>query len=172
MEGCWQCATFETCSLLEPMSACHGDTVKHNLRMIRQFGIEHWAHKRGKHYLWSDAEAPSPGHNNHEVLIPEHDRVDFESMPWESPAPGVRFKKCERNGHRLRLVEFTPEFVEADWCTKGHAGYVLEGAIAVDFHGEDVVFLTGDGLFIPPGNEHGHKARAITDAVTLVLVDE
>ena len=69
-------------------------------------------------------------------------------------------------------MEFTKEFVEADWCTRGHAGYVLEGVIAVDFHGEDVVFLAGDGLFIPPGNEHGHKARAITDSVTLVLVDE
>src|SRR4030042_707392 len=43
MEGCWQGTGFETCSLLEPMSACHGDTVKHNLRMIRQFGVEDWA---------------------------------------------------------------------------------------------------------------------------------
>ncbi len=172
MEGCWQCATFETCVLLDPMSACHGDTVRHNLRTIRQFGVEQWADKRGKHYLWSAAEDPSPGRKDHEVLNPEQSRVDFESMPWESPAPGVRFKKCQRDGRRLRLVEFTPEFVEADWCTKGHAGYVLEGAIAVDFQGEDVVFLAGDGLFIPPGVEHGHKARAITDAVTLVLVDE
>jgi quercetin dioxygenase-like cupin family protein len=93
-------------------------------------------------------------------------------MPWESPAPGVRCKKCQRNGRQLRLVEFTKEFVEADWCVKGHAGYVLDGAIAVDFHGKDRVFVAGDGLLIPPGNEHGHKARAITDSVTLVLVDE
>jgi quercetin dioxygenase-like cupin family protein len=105
-------------------------------------------------------------------MNPEHHRVEFDSMPWESPAPGVRFKKCERQDRQLRLVEFTKEFVETGWCTKGHAGYVLEGAIAVDFHGEDVVFLAGDGLFIPPGSEHRHKARAITDSVTLVLVDE
>ncbi|MCX5645382.1 MAG: DUF3795 domain-containing protein [Phycisphaerae bacterium] len=172
MEGCWQCTTFETCTLLEPMAACHGNTVSHNLRTIRQFGVEQWADKRGKHYLWSGAEDPSPEHDNPPVLNPERHRVEFDSIPWESPAPGVRFKKCERQDRRLRLVEFTKEFVETDWCTQGHAGYVLEGAIAVDFHGEDVVFLAGDGLFIPPGNEHGHKARAITDAVRLVLVDE
>ena len=99
-------------------------------------------------------------------------RVDFESLPWESPAPGVRFKKCERQGRRLRLAEFTKEFVEPDWCVKGHIGYVLEGVIAVDFHGKEVVFVAGDGLFILPGTEHGHKARAITDSVTLILVDE
>jgi len=172
LEGCWQCTALETCSLLEPLAACHGDTVKHNLRTIRQFGVAHWADKRGKHYLWSGAQEPSPRPDDRPAANPESHRVEFESLPWEAPAPGVRCKKCERPGRRLRLVEFTKEFVEADWCTKGHAGYVLEGAIAVDFQGEDVVFLAGDGLFIPPGIEHGHKARAITDVVTLVLVDE
>lgn len=172
LEGCWQCAAFETCALLEPMSKCHGDTVRHNLRTIRQLGVEHWAHQRGRHYVWSEAKDPPPPSCPGRTLNAEHHRIEFESLPWEAPAPGVRFKKCERQGRRLRLVEFTKEFVEPDWCTKGHAGYVLEGVIAVDFQGEDVVFLAGDGLFIPPGTEHGHKARAITDVVTLVLVEE
>jgi hypothetical protein len=52
LDGCWQCAGFETCERLKPMSACHGDTAKHNLRMIRQHGVEHWSHARGKHYVW------------------------------------------------------------------------------------------------------------------------
>lgn len=52
LEGCWQCAGFETCDRLAPMCAAHGDTVKHNLRMIRQHGVEHWSHARGTHYVW------------------------------------------------------------------------------------------------------------------------
>ena len=56
LEGCWQCAGFETCEQLKPMSACHGDTVKHNLRMIRQHGVEHWSHARGKHYVWQKSD--------------------------------------------------------------------------------------------------------------------
>jgi hypothetical protein len=172
MEGCWQCTVFETCSLLEPMSACHGDTVKHNLRMIRQFGVENWARRRGKHYVWTQADELSPRCHSDPALDPERHKVGFESMPWESPAPGVRFKAYEHRGQRLRLAEFTKEFVEADWCVKGHLGYVLEGVILVDFHGKDVVFVAGDGLFIPAGSEHGHKARAITDSVTLVLAEE
>jgi hypothetical protein len=52
LEGCWQCAGFETCERLAPMPVCHGDTVKHNLRMIRRHGVEHWSHARGKHYVW------------------------------------------------------------------------------------------------------------------------
>jgi hypothetical protein len=168
LEGCWQCATFETCSLLEPLSACHGDTVKHNLRMIRQFGPENWAHQRGKHY----AGPPHAAQDDRTEPAVEDHKVDFESLPWQAPAPGVRCKAYEHEGRRLRLAEFTKEFVETDWCVKGHIGYVLEGVIAVDFHGKEAIFVAGDGLFIPPGNEHGHKARAVTDTVTLVLVDE
>jgi mannose-6-phosphate isomerase-like protein (cupin superfamily) len=101
----------------------------------------------------------------------ERYRVDFGSMPWEQLAAGVRFKTCEQNGQRLRLAEFTKEFTEADWCTKGHVGYVLEGEMEVDFRGKTVAFRAGDGLFIPPGSEHGHKARVLSDTVKVVLVE-
>lgn len=99
-------------------------------------------------------------------------RVDFASMGWEPRAAGVRVKAFEYNGRRLRLAEFAKEFVEADWCTKGHIGYVLEGRMELDFHGHVVALGPGDGLFIPPGAEHGHKARVLTDSVKVVLVED
>lgn len=101
----------------------------------------------------------------------ERYKVDFGSMPWEQPAAGVRFKACEQDGRRLRLVEFTRDFVEPDWCTKGHVGYVLDGELAVDFHGQVVTFRAGDGLFIPPGEEHGHKAKVLSDRARVFLVE-
>ncbi|MBN1509446.1 MAG: DUF3795 domain-containing protein [Sedimentisphaerales bacterium] len=52
LEGCWQCADSETCATLDILCAGHGDTARHNLRMIRQHGVEHWSHARGKHYVW------------------------------------------------------------------------------------------------------------------------
>jgi len=172
MEGCWQCTASETCAHLEPLSAAHGDTVRHNLQTIRQFGVEDWTHARGKHYVWTEAHELLPPHNRRQALNGQHHRVDFESMPWQSLAPGVRFKAWERNGRWLRLAEFTKEFVEADWCVKGHIGYVLEGVIEVDFRKREEVFVAGDGLSIPPGSEHGHKARAITNTVMLMLVED
>ena len=47
-------------------------------------------------------------------------RIDFNSMRWEKPADGVRFKAYGQDGKKLRLVEFAKEFVEPDWCTKGN----------------------------------------------------
>ena len=172
MEGCWDCAACETCAHLAPLSAAHGDTVQQNLRAIRQLGVEHWTDARGPHYAWTERQEPSPPAPSRQPPNPRPHRVDFASIAWEALAPGARCKAYPCHGRRLRLAEFTREFVEPDWCTQGHTGYVLEGVIVVDFHQKEEVFVAGDGLFIPPGEEHGHKARAVTGSVTLILVDE
>jgi hypothetical protein len=52
LEGCWQCENPETCETLEIMCVGHGDTVRHNLRMIRRHGVQNWSYTRGKHYVW------------------------------------------------------------------------------------------------------------------------
>ena len=99
-------------------------------------------------------------------------KVDFESIPWEIPADGVRFKAYEQGGRKLRLAEFSREFVEPDWCTKGHIGYILEGRMEIDFDGKVIVFEPGDGLFIPAGEKHKHKGRVLTDVVKVILVED
>ncbi len=99
-------------------------------------------------------------------------KIDFESMEWESPGVGVRFKAYEQGGRKLRLVEFGKEFVEADWCTKGHIGYILEGQMEINFDGAKEVFGPGDGLFIPAGEEHKHKGRVLTDTVKIILAED
>ncbi len=101
----------------------------------------------------------------------EQYRIDFKSMPWESPAAGVKFKAYERNGRKLRLVEFTREFIEPDWCNKGHIGYILEGQMEIDFDGKVIKFGPGDGVFIPAGEENKHKGRVLTDKVKAILVE-
>lgn len=120
--------------------------------------------------------SPRKWHVTHEAGTKGHHmapyKIDFESAPWQTPAAGVRAKVHDQQGKRLRLVEFTREFIETDWCRKSHTGYVLEGELEIDFSGEVVVFHAGDGLFIPAGEENKHKAKVLTDAVRLILVEE
>jgi len=99
-------------------------------------------------------------------------RIDFESMAWEVPANGVKFKAYEQDGQKLRLVEFAKEFVEPDWCTKAHIGYILEGQMEVDFDGNKEVYSPGDGIFIPAGEKHKHKGRILTDKVKAILAED
>ena len=98
-------------------------------------------------------------------------RIDFESLSWETVAPGLRAKIHEFDGKRLRIAEFSSEFMELDWCHRGHIGYVLEGQLQIDFNGRQVVFGPGDGVFIPAGEEHKHKAKVLSGVARLVLVD-
>ena len=99
-------------------------------------------------------------------------KVDFKKMPPETPAIGVWFKAHEQDGRKLRLAEFTKKFVETDWCTKGHIGYVLEGQMEIDFDGKVIMFGPGDGLFIPVGEKHKHKAKVLMDILKIILVED
>ena len=75
----------------------------------------------------------------------ERYKIDFQSLKWEAQATGVKFKAYKQGRRWLRLVEFTKEFVEPDWCTKGHIDYVLEGQMEIDFDGKTVIFGPGYG---------------------------
>jgi len=99
-------------------------------------------------------------------------RVDFDSIPWTSPMPGARSKAVQQNGRQLRLVEFTKEFVEPDWCKRGHIGILLEGELEIDFSGTVVTYRAGDGMFIPPGEKGKHMAKSLTDVARLLLVED
>lgn len=99
--------------------------------------------------------------------------INFESLSWESPAPGIRYKAHFQNNRKIRLVEFSEDLDEKDWCTKGHVGYVLEGRFSTDFSGNLVEFKAGDGIFIPPGEDNKHKAKVGKgEKVLLLLVEE
>jgi quercetin dioxygenase-like cupin family protein len=99
-------------------------------------------------------------------------KVVFDALEWESPMLGARCKVFRSGTRQIRLVEFTNEFVEPDWCEKGHVGFVIQGELEIDFHGNPVRYPEGSGIFIPPGSGSGHKARSISPAVLLFLVEE
>lgn len=97
-------------------------------------------------------------------------RVDFDAMAWESPIPGMRQKKIERDGKRLRLVEYSKE-MEPHWCEKGHIGYVLGGEFEIRYDAVTHVYGRGDGVFIPTGREHRHMGTVLSDTVLVVFVE-
>jgi hypothetical protein len=96
----------------------------------------------------------------------------FETIAWETPAPGLRTKTVARGGKKLRLVEFGADFVEPDWCTRGHAGLVLEGEMDLNVDGQVVRLCAGDALMLPGGEQHRHRHHATIKTTRLFLVEE
>jgi putative intracellular protease/amidase len=117
-------------------------------------------------------EYPFPEGNGRKIRLgtPGPYRVDFEAMPWVSPMEGVRCKIHAEGDKRLRLVEYSSA-MPVHWCAKGHFGRILEGEFEIEFDRETIVFRAGDGVFIPDGPEHRHRARALTETVTALFVE-
>lgn len=101
-----------------------------------------------------------------------NNKVIFQNIPWEYPLAGARYKAYEKDGKKLRLVEFTEKFIEPDWCKKGHIGYVLNGQMEIDFNGKKVSYEAGDGIFIPPGEANKHMVKVTSGTVQLILFEE
>ncbi|MCG6932662.1 MAG: hypothetical protein LJE57_03395 [Gallionella sp.] len=102
----------------------------------------------------------------------EQYRVLFDGMAWQNGIHGARFKAFLSGARQLRLLELTSEFVEPDWCNKGHVGFVVQGELEIDFHGHLVRYPEGSGILIPSGPASGHKARSLTPAVLLFLIED
>jgi mannose-6-phosphate isomerase-like protein (cupin superfamily) len=98
-------------------------------------------------------------------------RIDFSDVEWQSPIPGVRHKIVVEGNTKLRLVEYTPEMAP-HWCSVGHVGQILDGRFEIEFDSGTDVFEAGDGVLIPSGETHRHKARALTDVVRALFVEE
>jgi quercetin dioxygenase-like cupin family protein len=96
-------------------------------------------------------------------------RIDLLSLPWIEPTAGVRFKSADRDGHRVRLVEFASDFSEAEWCRDAHIGYVLTGCLEILLAGGAEVLSAGDALMIGAGELH--RARVVEGPVRLFLVE-
>lgn len=97
--------------------------------------------------------------------------VNFEALPWETPMPGVRHKRCVHGGRVLRLVEYSAAMAP-HWCEKGHIGQILDGVLELAFASQVVTARAGDALFIPAGAEHAHRAVVRTASVTALFVEE
>jgi uncharacterized cupin superfamily protein len=98
-------------------------------------------------------------------------RIAFDALEWTSPLPGVRHKVQSVGKKVLRLVEYSST-MQRHWCERGHLGYILEGRFEIEFVEEVLVFTAGDGVAIPRGSGHRHRARALTRTVRALFIED
>jgi len=99
--------------------------------------------------------------------------VDFGAIGWEDDGPGIRARAAQAAGSRWAIVEYGPGAQRDEWCTDGHRGYVLEGAIEYEFDDGSgpQAFTKGQGFVLDSGT--GHRGRNPTGEPTrLFLIDD
>ena len=99
--------------------------------------------------------------------------VDFENIPWTEVAKGARFKVYSDENRQVRLLEFSDEYVEEDWCYRGHIGYVIDGSFTTVYSdGEVEHYKVGDVIFIKSGEGEKHKVSLQKgEKVTLLIFE-
>jgi hypothetical protein len=85
-------------------------------------------------------------------------KIDFSDLDWQQEEH-LRFKERRLGSHKIRLIEYSSGFQQENWCKRAHTGYVLEGSIKIEFAGESVQYVKGDGIFIRSGDEDRHRAH-------------
>jgi quercetin dioxygenase-like cupin family protein len=100
-------------------------------------------------------------------------RVEFAALEWDDEGPGIRGRAEHVAGSRWAIVEYGPGAARDEWCTDGHRGYVLEGALEYEFDdgSEPLRLQAGEGFVLAAGT--GHRGRNVTDApARIFLIDD
>jgi hypothetical protein len=83
--------------------------------------------------------------------------IRLEEIKFEKLQDGLEQKRVSKDNKVLRILKINHTFTEANWCTKGHVGYVLRGKMKIDFNGQIREYIQGDGLWIEKGENSKHK---------------
>jgi hypothetical protein len=99
---------------------------------------------------------------------------DWSSLPV-SEHPGetgtARWRTQERNGVRVRMVEYTPGYRADHWCDRGHILLVLEGELETELRdGRRYRLTTGMSYQVSDFGDAAHRSSTTTGA-RLFIVD-
>jgi len=98
----------------------------------------------------------------------------FAADEWTPIAEGAREQSLVLHGTRLRRVEITGAFVEADWCSRSHIVHVVEGAVTFEFSDGPLETLrAGETGFIEGSAASAHKVcQRSGDRALLIVVED
>jgi quercetin dioxygenase-like cupin family protein len=89
--------------------------------------------------------------------------LDFDSVEWADDQPDIHWA----------IVVYEAGAARAEWCTDGHRGYVLAGAIEYEFDdgSAPLAVAQGQGFWLAAGT--GHRGRNTgTTTTRLFLIDD
>lgn len=104
--------------------------------------------------------------------------IPFGTVDWSSVEPtvhpgetGVAHWRTQRFGAiRVRIVEYSADYLADHWCLKGHVLLVLDGVLDTELADGRTVRLTAGMSYQVADDAMGHRSRTTTGA-KLYIVD-
>ena len=105
--------------------------------------------------------------------------IPFGTTDWASVAPTehrgesgmATWRTREFGGIRVRMVDYSPNYLADHWCQKGHILLVLAGELETELDdGRRVILKPGQSYQVADGAEP-HRSRTGPDGAKLFIVD-
>ena len=104
--------------------------------------------------------------------------VLFETIDWSAiektehkGETGTAFwQTIQKDGVRLRIVEYSKGYMANHWCRKGHIVHCLEGDFISELDNGESFLLTKGMTYIVSDNVSSHRS-ATTNGVKLLIID-
>lgn len=96
--------------------------------------------------------------------------AELATLPWAEEAPGIHSRATTVDGARWALVRYGPGAERDEWCTDGHRGVVVQGAMAYELaDGRRLEAPEHCGIWLPCGL--GHRGVNGAQETLLFLID-
>ena len=78
-------------------------------------------------------------------------------------------RTMEKDSVRVRIVDYSKDFVADHWCSKGHVAFLLEGDMTIEIDDKRKFSLQVGNAFLIGDEIDAHRASSIIGAKLLII---
>ena len=105
-------------------------------------------------------------------------KISFQTIDWDKISKtehkgetGTSFwQTLQFDGLRIRIVEYSPDYLADHWCQKGHIVHCLEGEFVSELQNGETFLLTQGMSYVVSDNQSSHRSVS-ANGVRLLIVD-
>lgn len=104
--------------------------------------------------------------------------IPFQTIDWSSidkveysgETGTAYWRTVQFAGIRIRLVEYSPEYLADHWCEKGHIVHCLEGEFLSELKSGEQIKLAAGGSYVVSNEMSAHRSVS-ANGVKLLIID-
>lgn len=104
--------------------------------------------------------------------------IPFQTLAWEKiektehkGETGTSYwQTVQMDGLRIRMVEYSENYLADHWCQKGHIVHCLEGSFISELKNGEKVTLTKGMTYVVSDDLSSHRSIS-SDSVKLLIID-
>ena len=103
--------------------------------------------------------------------------IPFQTLDWstvpKTENPGVTgtaySQTLQLPGLRIRVVEYSADYLADHWCQKGHVIYCLEGEFVSDMETGETANLSKGMMYVVSDEMSSHRSKTKSGAKLLII---